>query len=381
MGTFLLSQRGIRDSAAHAAVYELEEILVETCGAKLLTPRAHPLTLGLHRRGLLTPRTSKLVTRTNRYYETLDVEIPKDGSPNVLLLPCMVGSEIGVLSSIPDWRSRFDVVAAYVVDAWFPYPPEVAEIDHLFVPVMDVVGELGERFGIPVSLLPLGSDVVRHGSDQPERPLDVMSFGRTPVELHRELGRAMNQPHSRQAYYRHQHPGPAKNHFPDHPRYEERVDYELRMQFHRMMTLSKIVLAFDSMYETDQIYASGQVNARPWRFRHSIIAFRWFEGCAAGCAILGKRPTTPLFDQVLDWEDSAIELPEDRKDWTPFTLALLEDEARLAAIRERNYRESLTRNDWRARILAMHEALGLEPPEGLLEAVASCRGDDPPRSA
>ena len=207
-----------------------------------------------------------------------------------------------------------------------------------------------------------------HGSSQFERPVDVMSFGRTPMEFHQALSQALNRPGSDRIYYR--HPAVDRHWYPQNDQYEGRVDHEYRLLFHQMMRRSKVVLAFDPLYDTDQLYESYKVNTRPWKFQHSVLSLRWIEGCAAGCAILGKRPTTVLADQILNWEDATIELPENPKHWIEFTAKLLEDSTRLQSIHQQNYIESLARHDWRYRVREMFRKLNISLPQLLTEELS-----------
>ena len=100
-------------------------------------------------------------------------------------------------------------------------------------------------------------------------------------------------------------------------------------------------------------------------FPHSFVTLRWFEGGAAGCAIAGKRPTTPIAEQLLDWEDATLELPDDPEASADFIEELLQDQQRLESIHKRNYIQNLTRHDWRWRIKNMLEQLQIPLPAPL----------------
>ncbi|MEL4894909.1 glycosyltransferase [Crocosphaera sp. Alani8] len=370
MSLNILSQRGIFEGSAFCFLYELENLLVSTCSANLLIPRTNKITQWLNQKNLSRSLTKKIMENTIGLYNPIDINLPSDQEPNVLLVFCLNPAHLSMLTAIPEWRERFDVVAAYVIDAWDLqiYPKEISEIDHLFVPVQECVRELSQEFNIGVSLLPFGADVLRYSSTDAERPIDVMSFGRNPVNFHLQLTETLNDSVSHYLYYR--HPGLCGNWLPDTSQYEGRGDHELRRLFHKMIQRSKIILAFDPLYQTDQIYETRKVNSRKWKFRHSILSLRWFEGCAAGCVILGKRPQTPLFDDIMGWKDSAIELPDDESQWIPFTLDLLADDVRLATIRQRNYEQTLAHHDWRYRIHDIFNTLNLKVPQGLNKELA-----------
>jgi glycosyltransferase involved in cell wall biosynthesis len=92
---------------------------------------------------------------------------------------------------------------------------------------------------------------------------------------------------------------------------------------------------------------------------------RWFEAGASGCVIVGKRPSTPLVDDLLDWENSTIELPSDGEEAVEKIKELLKRPDRLGEISKRNYQQKLRRHDWRWRIKQMLELLKTPVPTKL----------------
>lgn len=123
------------------------------------------------------------------------------------------------------------------------------------------------------------------------------------------------------------------------------------MQLYNLLRRAKLSLAFDPLYPGMQRFQSG----------------------AAGCGIVGKRPTTPLANELLDWEDAAIELPDDPEASAAFVEQLLSGQPRLNAIHQRNYLENLARHDWRYRIEQMLTTLGVELPDRLVNELRHMR--------
>jgi hypothetical protein len=258
-----------------------------------------------------------------------------------------------LLSSIPKWRERFDVVIAYIFDSWEPaiYSNNVYHLDHLFVALPEIIDELKQSFGIPVSLIPFAADVLAQGSCQLKRSIDVTSFGRIPSHYDTVFSNKFNQPGSEQIYYK--STPRTEETFPKLP-YEMRRDEPDTLLLFHILRHSKLTLAFDPLYPGMR------------RFPYSFITLRWFYGTATGGAVVGKRPTTPLMDELMNWEDATIELPDDPQKSAKFINELLQDEVRLNSIYKRNYVESLARHDWRHRIQSMLEAVKIPLPQGLL---------------
>ena len=368
METYILSQRGISSGSAFGFIYELEDLLARICECQILIPKANSSTIWSHKQSPKIASTlKKAINKTIGLYQKIDINTFSSHQSKHLFVICLNPSGLSMLDSIENWRKKFDTVSAFVIDAWLftAYPKETSQIDHLFIPNLEAIESLERKLNIPVSLLPFGADILLNGSNSLDRPIDIMSFGRTPVAFHKELSKKLNNSSSKYVYYR--HPELECQWHPKNDNYKERTDHEFRLLFHKMMRRSKIVLAFDPLFETDELYGAYKINARPWKFQHSVLSLRWIEGCSAGCVILGKRPKTILADQLLNWKDVTIELPQAQSQWLKFTEELLEDIPRLQAIHQRNYLESLAQHDWRYRIRDMYQALNLDIPPKLVK--------------
>lgn len=358
MSIYILSQRGLQSAIFYDNLFELEDILVQTCEGKLLIPTARNVKQWAHQRYNYPARLlHRIVRSTVGSYRLLDDVSQSLDRPSVLFVFGIYGLDLKILESIPNWRKRFDIVAAYICDAWLlkSYPKYTSQIDHLFVPMPELINVLKQHLGIPVSLLPFASDVLTHGSGGQNRPIDLISYGRIPKQYHLEFVRKFNQPGSGRIYYR--TTPRSREVFPEKS-YEDRREQEDRMLFGKILRRSKLALAFDS------------IDAEMRQFPHPFLTMRWFECGAAGCVIIGKRPNTPLTDELLNWKDSTIELPDNPQESVEFVEELLHDEARLNAIHRRNYIENLARHDWRIRIKDMLEKLNIELPHILIEELS-----------
>jgi hypothetical protein len=124
----------------------------------------------------------------------------------------------------------------------------------------------------------------------------------------------------------------------------------------KLLNRSKISLCFE---------ASGLS-----RFQgHSPILYRWLEAWSAGCTVVGKRPFGTGVADLIDWENSTIDIPDDPDVWIDFFELLLNDEATLAMNSKRNYQQCMLRHDWRYRIKDMLATVGLPIPDTLANAI------------
>ena len=360
MNIFVLSSRALISSVFWDPVFELENIVVRTCNAQLLVPSAHHVFQWSYTLYPLAGRILRKAVKSTTGVYNLPLLPQLSDKPNVLLVIGISGAELEQLSSIPKWRERFEVVIAYIFDSWEPaaYSKNVYHLDHLFVALPEIIDELKQTFGIPVSLIPFAADVLAQGSCQLKRSIDLTSFGRIPSQYDTVFCNKFNQPGSEQIYYK--STARTEEQFPKLPYEMRRDEQDSRLLFH-ILRHSKLTLAFDPLYPGMR------------RFPYSFITLRWFYGTATGGAVVGKRPTTPLMDELMNWEDATIELPDDPQKSAEFIDELLQDEVRLNSIYKRNYVESLARHDWRHRIQSMLETVKIPLPQGLLEELSQMK--------
>lgn len=371
---YLLSAQNINKWPGQAAAIEFEDLLVECCDATLLAPTMT---------GLAGPRQVKaarklgvsemLITRdrdgrrgrrgASRLLETpfhIDVPPRRTSGEQVLII---VGISLNflppLLAGIPDWRSRFDVVCAYIFDAFplrselakpawkrrlSPFTQAISSLDRMFIPMPGSAQTLSDLYGVPVTVVPMGCDVVKFGHPGTDRPIDVMGYGRQHPEHSQVLADTYNDPASPRIYY-----------------HTDAFYIELVTDFHRYrrffwktLTRSRIALAYDAL----TVNPGG-------RFPFSFVSLRWFESITAGCLIVGRRPTSPEMDEMFFWEDSTLEVPEATDQIVPFMEDLLRDTDRLDAAHRRNHAHAMAHHDLRYRIADMVDALGFPRPDPL----------------
>ncbi|MCB1122946.1 MAG: glycosyltransferase, partial [Verrucomicrobiae bacterium] len=102
------------------------------------------------------------------------------------------------------------------------------------------------------------------------------------------------------------------------------------------------------------------------KFQHEF-GYRYFEGIAAGCILVGLENRNPNFEKLFPWEDVLIELPTDSEEIVPFLLNLYEQKDRLRHISRANTRGALLYHDFAYRWERTLAAAGLKPTEKLLQ--------------
>lgn len=304
---YCLSLRDIQKSPAQCCVTEFEDVLIERTNATMinsgctLEPKQKP-------RALFIAAIS--IYHIDKALRSIDT-----GSFDRIYV--YLFDAFAIDDKKPQWRKSIST-----------HYRTIRKIDRLFVPFRQSVAEFERIYQIPVSYLPLGVDAKKYGGYDAHKIIDVNGYGRQYGSLDKILSERFNQRDSNRIYHHtgHQHTPIIHD------------VYAHRRLFWQQLRKSKIALAFDPLY--------ADLNNR---FPFSFTGQRWFESSAAGCVIVGKRPTCFEFSELFDWQHSTIELPDDENNMADMIEDLL-DNWDLESIGRRNAEQCLSRHDWRLRI-------------------------------
>ena len=351
---YILSLRNKSFQPAQCCLNEFEDVLVDCCQGTLIEPDFSDSKFGLK-------------VLYDKFARVTKIDIPEPTSTSnkqVLIIVVFTVWDCKLLDQMPkNWRERFDVVVAYVFDAAYPvYDSAIKRqisnsrlgsnlklLDCLFIPMTGCVQELNETFKIPIVTIPMAADVDKFGSDKHDRWIDVMGYGRQFSPHSQILENTYNDRESNRIYYYTSHMDISKiKNFNEH-----------RRLFWKLLNNSNIALAYDVLKTPSE------------RFFMSFVSQRWFECLAAGCMIIGRRPVCPEADDLLNWEDATIEVPDDPNSLIPFVEDLLNNKKRLQSTQSRNYLNALGRHDWRYRIADMLAYLGLKQPIALQRSLVN----------
>ncbi|WGL17720.1 glycosyltransferase [Microbulbifer bruguierae] len=306
---YIYSSRHKKKAPARCCIVELEDVIIDEFNAKLVSAGSE-----IEQGGILFIATLSV-------YEV-----------------------VNALKSLP--LSKFSRIYVYVFDA-FPDSVEIKrsrwsrelsssyriirKITHMFVPFKHSLDSFRELFQIPVSYVPMAADVVNYGGYDEGKVFDVNGYGRQPKELTSLLSEKFNMRESDRVFLHTNHAGISAIH----------NLYQHRKLFWKLLRKSRISLLFDSLH-----------TPLDRGFPFSFVPQRMFESIGAGCVVVGKRPTCPEMNELFNWPDSVIELPDDSTEMVDFIEYLL-DEYDLESVGRRNYENALALHDWRHRIQDM----------------------------
>ena len=319
-------------------MFEFEDLLADVTQGQILAVEAGT-------RGLTRFVVSR---RAARIYRRAEAPVFSGIGPKILFVLAHDPGALRIVAAVHNWRRTFDIVAGFVTEPSLPWVNQKIEkqFDHFFVPVEEDLEPVRTRTGVPVSLLASAADVLAHGDTGPNRPIDVVAYGRMPADLHRVLQLRLNHPGTDRIYL--------------HSPFGMKVgqDWQLaRRLFWKLLKISRVALCFDTTVPGDRVMPHHRSQLTP----------RWFECMTAGCTVAGLRPAIPLTSKLLDWEDAIVDIPDDPNDVVSVIEQLADNHARLNAARRRAYDQLASRHDWRHRIADAFKALSLPLPPKLKE--------------
>lgn len=322
----------------------LESVLATTCNARFIYPVENkPIHPYLKSQNRIFKSWYKLSSQS-----ILDLDLKNNSKSKVLLIICLTPGFLLSIHSLGALVNQFDLKVAYLLDGYSVDTFDrsvIPLLDHVFTICSETSTNIKKNLGLNSSFLPLGIDVLKYGSKQNDRPIDIFGYGRKDPLVHQYLISVYNRLESDRFYYFTSFTGA----------HVENVEHHTYLH-HRLLSKSKISLCFEA-------------SSVPRFQGHSPILYRWFEGWAAGCTLVGRRPFGEGTDVLMNWENSTIEVPDNEEHWSDFFEDLLNDENTLAANMHRNHRECLDRHDWRYRIQQIFEGLNLTPPQALRDQI------------
>lgn len=272
---------------------------------------------------------------------------------------CQFPREIPEIDRAVHWRRRSKIACAFILETWRHTLSRhranlrlLDRFDHVFVLNAESIPFLRQYTTAPISFLPPGADclAVPETAWQPERSIDFLSLGRRTPSAHAHL-RDFADSHGKFYVY----------------------DVWGNMRARDWSEVRRMNADFirRSRYFTVWDPASLRTGKTTALVGQSAISTRYFEGAAGGAILLGSRPQVPEFDQLFDWPDAVVDLPDTREDMWATLRALDADPQRRERIGLANRTQSLRRHDWAYRWAEILSTLGLPRTSQLAARLAA----------
>jgi len=274
------------------------------------------------------------------------------GEYDLFIAHCQTYWDLLYVNAIDGWKDQCRTTVCWIDELWaasIPYYKHwlhaLKRFDHVFVGYHGTVGPLSAALDKTCHWLPGAVDALRFSPypNPPPRRIDVYSMGRRWEKLHSVLLQASSRG---DIFYVYDTIPSVQLEVYDHSQHRDFLASMAKRSRYFMVAPGKA----DFPQETQ-----GQVE----------IGFRYYEGTAAGAALIGQAPDCEAFRNTFSWEDVVIPVSPDGSGVVDAFRNLEADPERLNTISRRNAAEALLRHDWLYRWKEVFRVAGLEPSPGM----------------
>ena len=345
----VFSQRHLQRQLSASSDYEFEDLLCKIDDVDVLPAQPLPgyeirrkISNQLARRASfasLNPGVRRL--RISRDYELFFAKF--------LLLRDLLS-----LNALKEWRKHCRVAVCWLAEAWAHeavkwkvYSKILSQFDYVILNCSASIQPMQDLIERSCFYVPPGIDAVKFCPcpDPPLRSIDVYSIGRKSQVTHRALLRMAEQ---KKIFYI----------YDTIIRMETACPEEHRSLIANVAKRSRYFLVNPA--KIDRPFETGGQNE---------IGFRYFEGAAAGTAMIGEHPETEVFGQQFGWPDAIIRVPFDAPNIAEILAELDSQPDRMEEARKNNTVQSLLRHDWAYRWRTVLNIAGLKPRTALIDRV------------
>lgn len=270
--------------------------------------------------------------------------------------------ELLYINAIENWKDRCKTSVCWIDEIWTAsldkyrhWLPVFAQFDHVCVTHHQTAGALADVLGRPVIWVPAAVDALRFTpfvtATPPARGIDAYSIGRRRPGIHAALD---DLAHSTPFFYVHDTYRASTAEVYDPAAHRDLFANTAKRSRYFVVAPPK----FDSVHET-----AGQVE----------VGYRYYEGAAAGCVLIGESANSEAFTQLFPWDDVLVPLAPDGSDTSCTLRALSSDPQRLDTISRRNAAHSLLRHDWSYRWRTILELAGVTSSTAMSNRAARLR--------
>lgn len=297
----------------------------------------------LFRADLLIFKSQSIPKNLGKRLEAHFLRRKKDQEGEPCLIICNGPNDLRLLSGIKNWRTRFGIVAAWVIDSfWINRIPKLNPVlnkfdylldnfDYFLITTKEDVSEWRQLTKKPIHWLPWGTDALRLGSSASRRDWNLIRVGRQPAEW-------------------------------DNDSMTKKLCLEKKLRFHGRPSYHSCPITNQKMlmniFGQTQFTLAFSNTANPTKYTHpsrEYLTARWVDSLACGAIVAGIPPQEPSIKSLL-WDGATLNLQsviieegleviaEAVRNWTPQKA-------------ETNYKQALKLLDWRWRFAVISDLL------------------------
>jgi Glycosyl transferases group 1 len=347
------SPRGYDRNLWRCGQFEFEDVVREIDDVDLVAPTALERGQGFAARRLR--EVSQRLAKVDFHFQDVPPQTRLTRDYDLFFFYAQNLNDLHLLKRLPDWRSRARKAVCLLEELWIKdlehgrVPRQLRKFDALVVNFHGSVERLQEVTKLPCTWVPAGVDALRFfpGIPAPARSIDIFGMGRRSDVAHSALSAHASE-HGWTYLFDTVDPARVRDSASAH-----------RVQLAELVKRTRYFVVNKARVDT------------PWMTAgQDEVAFRSFEGAAAGAVMIGDSPQAPYVEQLFDWPDAHVRVPHDSPDITAVIASLEQDPQRVQRIRRDNVLHSLRRHDWAYRWQAILELAGLPAHERLQARLA-----------
>jgi hypothetical protein len=346
------SSRNLTKKAFQSGVYEAQDVLQEMDDVDMvcLTPGPGFRFRSAWQRRLLFRDSAKFLISFNPGLE--EVRLTRDY--DLFVAVCQNHWDLAYLNAIRGWKDHTKVSVLWIDEMWAAQIPQyknwfpaIRQFDHIFVGCRGSVEALSKALDRPCHWLPAATDTLRfspYANSPAARVIDVYSIGRRYGGMHDALCCEAQQGKIFYIY--------------DTFAGADAELYDTKQHRNLYANMAKRSRYF--------VVAPAKMNNPSDTQGQIEFGSRYYEGAAAGCVLIGKRPDSEAFSEMFPGPDSVISVQPDGSDIVEILARLNSEPERIAEISRRNSVQSLLKHDWVRRWKEIFDAAGMEPSPRML---------------
>jgi len=326
------SLRNVQNYVFNSCLFEFEDIIETVDSADILSPPQYNwLGRSIKRSVVNAARSVKSLSLSsvNPYVGTIDLHYEYEIYFVILDFPWSVSS----LNLLKNWRRKCRIAVCYVVEIWNADLPHMAnfmpffnQFDLICIGTYHVLEAVQDMATPPCIFVAPGIDTLKFYTNPQEddRNIDICNLGRRSPVTHDAL---IKKAETGDFFYYHEITNGSDVRVGNH-------------QTHR--TLVANTLKSSRYFITN--YAKAD---KPDRIAGEYeIGYRFFEGAAAGCVLIGAPPRGKMFQKYFDWPDAVIPVELDEPNIVNIIDELDAQPGLVKQIQTNNVINSLLKHDW-----------------------------------
>ncbi len=343
------SQRNIENFIFNSCLFEFEDLIKKVDLADIISPPAYSF------KGKVI---KKIVKNSAQYFKTT-------AHFNPYLQPAYLEQKYDLFLAILDFPQNLSSInllknrqqkcyfsVCYLIEIWHKDLPKLKnfieffqDFDLICLGHSEIVNDVQKIIDRPCIYLPPGVDAVKFCPDlaRSDRSIDLVALGRRSEIVHQSLLELAEQ---KKFFYYYDYITGAEQRNNRHEEHRTLIANLLKNSRYFITNYAKI----NQLHETH-----GQRE----------IGYRFFEGTAAGCVLLGCSPDNIAFKHYFDWDNVIIPIDFDEHNIVKIIAELDAQPELLKQIQIDNVVNSLLKHDWVYRWEQILRKLGMSITPGI----------------